>query len=90
MQIISRRKCKSDYSDYSPITEKDICTLDANKKTGSCYGDSGGPLVVNGHLLGVMTWSRGRPNRENPDVFLNLAQPVYKNWIDSMMRQHKI
>lgn len=78
--IIDQEVCRKIYRNFRVITIKDICTFDGEK---SCsHGDSGGPLVVDGQLVGVSAWRKPSPSGlEYPDVFVNLLQPVYRNWI---------
>ena len=79
MLLISQLDCYHAYHPHYPISNKNICTLDYSRKKGSCLGDSGGPLVVEGHLVGILSWSIGFA--QNPDVFMNLMYPQYRNWI---------
>ena len=81
--IISREQCRLVYQHHLEITDRDICTYDSNKKKFCGPGDSGAPLVVEGHLVGVYAWSAGFNGPVGPDVFMNLAHPIYMNWIIS-------
>lgn len=87
---ISFEECANIYHDVTTITDKDICTHDRIEHKFGTDGDSGGPLVVNGYLAGVMAWNGDREgkraNRENPDVFVNVAHPFYRRWIIANIR----
>ena len=70
------------------ITHQNICTFDPFRK--SCYGDDGGPLVVSGFLAGILTWSGGMSDTIlRPDVYVNLADPNIKEWIETIIRAHR-
>ena len=81
--ILSQQQCENAYHNHAVITNKEICTYDRGGRKCCGFGDSGGPLVVNGRLAGVMSWTGFFPNRPNPDVFMNLSHPEYRNWIIS-------
>ncbi|XP_033231220.1 trypsin-3-like [Belonocnema kinseyi] len=72
------------------ITAKDICTGELNGIKGSCHGDSGGPLVIDGKLAGVFSFTHSKnsfSNRDNPDIFVNVAHPLHKFWINTYLQQ---
>ena len=79
--IISLAECLSAYIYDPDITDKNICTLHGDKRKHCSYGDSGSPLVYDGKLLGVLSWNMESLRENLPDVFVNLANPEYKNWI---------
>ena len=81
--IISNEQCQQYYRLHVKITDKHICTLDRSGKKSCGIGDSGGPLVVYGQLVGVLSGSGERDNQYNPDIFMRLSHPDYKNWIIS-------
>ena len=86
MPIISQRKCKWYYERPGAITDKEICTFDAYQEKYGSDGDSGGPLVVHNRLIGIMSWSGTDRNQENPDVFMKVSHPLFRNWIVSNVR----
>ena len=81
VNVISLEECQRYYNNVRQITNKEICTLDRRGEKFGSNGDSGGPLVVAGKLVGVYSWSGNNPRHENPDVFMNLLHPFYKQWI---------
>ena len=84
MPTISLEKCRNVYAyvrEVLEITNKNICVNDNDGKKYCSFGDSGNPLVIAGKLAGVMSWNTH--NCEEPDVFMNLADPEYRNWIIS-------
>ena len=87
MPIISLEDCHDIYGHFIPITNKEICTLDRTGLRGSALGDAGGPLVINRRLAGIMAWRRNIVNGHDPDVFMNLANREYRQWIISNILQ---
>ena len=81
--IMNQVDCDRIYN-RSDIEQKAFCTGDREGNKGSCLGDSGGPLVIDGRLAGIMSWNFGDFNTtRKPDVFVNLAYPLHRNWIIS-------
>ena len=79
--IISQEECAIAYYNIFEISNRDICTFDGHRQKGGAFGDSGGPLAVDRQLVGVMSWSKSMTLPIYPDVFVNLAHPLYRNWI---------
>jgi len=91
MPIVSRPKCKVDYSAFYPVTEGMICAgavgnSPFGKGISICGGDSGGALACpneNGtqQLSGIVSWVLrpcGTPNR--PSVYARVGH--FRDWID--------
>ncbi|XP_033218376.1 trypsin eta-like [Belonocnema kinseyi] len=85
---ISVEECRSFYHDVRLITNQEICTFDRGGEKYGSNGDAGGPLVFGGKLVGVYSWGGDGHPRENPDVFMNLLYPLYRNWILANVRLH--
>ena len=83
LPIISQQDCQIYYRNYYNVTSKNICTFDRNGELGCSSGDSGGPLVYHGKLLGVLSWTKDILH--SPDIFMNVANPEYRNWIMSLL-----
>ena len=83
---ISTEECAHFYRDIDVITDKELCTHDIVEGKCGGDGDSGNPLAVNGHLVGIMSWSKVNQIGEAPDVFMNVAHPSYNAWIIENMR----
>ncbi|XP_033225665.1 trypsin delta-like [Belonocnema kinseyi] len=82
LPIINKSKCQSYFPKPLDIVySTDICTFDKAGKKGLCHGDSGGPLVFNNQLIGVSSWGSKTLDHKYPDVFINVAHPVYRKWI---------
>ena len=88
MPIISLNDCQEFYHEIRELSEKEICTLDRNGRKFGAPGDVGGPLIVAGGQIGVYSWSGGKSRRENPDIYMNLLYPLYRNWILANARIH--
>ena len=80
---ITLERCRFAYEYQTEITDIYICTLDVKKYCGK--GDSGAPLVFNKKLAGVFIFSGGQGGANNPDVYVNLSHPTYRNWIMSIL-----
>lgn len=81
VRIISTEECRRLTNNDPAITEADhICTHDATLKQHASHGDESNPLndLENTYLYGIMLWTLGRGF---PDVYLNLHNPVYYNWL---------
>ena len=81
--LISLRECVNSFPHRFNITDKEICTHDRAMDKRCNSGDSGAPLVVNSRLVGVYSWSGETLGYHSPDVFMNVAVPIYRNWIMS-------
>ena len=79
--IISLQECQHYYLNIRQITNHVICTLDRSGEKFGTHSDSGGPLVIDDKLIGVYSWRGNNFPGENPDVFMNLLHPFYKNWV---------
>ncbi|XP_033226980.1 brain-specific serine protease 4-like [Belonocnema kinseyi] len=96
LPIISVEECIESlktYNGYSPVTHKNICTLDISNRRGTCHGDGGGPLLypINSpgplKLLGIMSYLRGVIIGKHADVFVNLNHPELHLWVIRKMHE---
>lgn len=96
LPIITIEECVESFTTYhghSPVTEKNICTLDTSKRRGTCFGDGGGPLLypLNSpgplRLLGIMSYLRGVILGKHADVFVNLNHPELYLWVNRKMHE---
>ena len=78
---ISREECIHHYRGRFEISDKNICTLDKSGRKSCSFGDSGAPLVAKSKLIGVHSSAGNNLSYINPDIYMNLSHPAYKNWI---------
>ena len=87
---ISLAECINHYRGRCIVSDKNICTLDRSGRRSCSFGDSGSPLVANGKLIGVHSFAGSNFSRINPDTYINLSHPVYKNWVMSYLRLYSV
>ena len=87
---ISVAECINYYRGRCEVSDKNICTLDRSGRRSCSFGDSGSPLVADRKLIGVHSSAGSDLSRVNPDIYVNLSHPAYKNWIISHLRLYSL
>ena len=82
--LISDYACKHETTFDDVIYPGMICAgyMEGGKDT--CQGDSGGPLVCQGLLVGVISWSKGCAEPNQPGVYSDVQ--FYAPWIEAQVK----
>ena len=87
---ISLAECIDIYRGRCEVSNQNICTLDRSGRRACSHGDSGAPLVANSKLIAIHAAAGSNLSQINPDIYIKLSYPAYKNWIISHLRMYSV
>ncbi|XP_018319741.1 chymotrypsin-1-like [Agrilus planipennis] len=80
IEVFDSSYCINSYNSSVLNPAVHICAGLVHGGKGQCSGDSGGPLVVNGHQVGIVSWSdKPCASPGKPGVFTRVS--TYIDWI---------
>ncbi|XP_065359804.1 trypsin alpha-3-like [Calliphora vicina] len=87
VEVLSYQECRDSYHNYRNVTKSMFCASIPGVKD-ACAADSGGPAVLDGQLVGIVSWGRGREcaRQKSPGVYVNIQ--ALRPWIDKIMHDY--